>query len=46
MPVLMATASLFFLPLIRTKEVRWPGIIIALVLIVCANYALQGILLL
>jgi hypothetical protein len=45
-PVLIATPLLFFLPLIRAKEVRWPGIIIALVLIVCANYSLQGILLL
>jgi hypothetical protein len=44
-PVLMATALLFFLPLIRNKEVRWPGMIIVLVLVICANYALQGILL-
>jgi len=42
----MAAALLFFLPLIRTKEVRWPGIIIVLILVICANYALQGILLL
>jgi len=45
-PILMATASLFFLPLIGSRKVRWPGIIIVLVLIICANYALQGILLL
>jgi len=45
-PVLMATALLFFLPLIGNKEVRRPGIIIVLVLVICANYALQGILLL
>src|SRR5467141_840437 len=45
-PVLMATALLFFLPLIRSKEVRWPGMIIVVVLLTCMNYALQGILLL
>jgi hypothetical protein len=45
-PVLMAAALLFFLPLIGNREVRWPGIIILLVLVTCANYALQGILLL
>src|SRR5438552_9385667 len=45
-PVLMATALLFFLPVIGTKNIRWPGIIILLILIICANYALQGILLL
>jgi len=45
-PVLMATTLLFFLPLVGTRNIRWPGIIIVLVLIICANYALQGILLL
>jgi hypothetical protein len=45
-PVLMATALLFFLPAIGTRYIRWPGIIIVLVLVLCANYALQGILLL
>ena len=45
-PVLMATAILFFLPLIGNRKVRWPGIIILLILVTCANYALQGILLL
>ncbi len=45
-PVLMATALLFFLPVIGTKNIRWPGIIILLILIISANYALQGILLL
>src|SRR3989475_4706389 len=45
-PVLMATALLFFLPVIGTKEIRWPGVIIVLTLMLCANYALQGILLL
>jgi hypothetical protein len=42
----MATALLFFLPAIGTKNIRWPGIIIVLILVLCANYALQGILLL
>src|SRR5205807_1579971 len=45
-PVLMATALLLFLPVIGTKEIRWPGVIIVLMLVLCANYALQGILLL
>jgi hypothetical protein len=45
-PVLMATALLFFLPAIAAREIRWPGIIIVLVLVICANYALQDILLL
>src|SRR5438309_5362434 len=45
-PVLMATALLFFLPVLGTKEIRWHGMIIVLILVLCANYALQGILLL
>jgi len=45
-PVLMSTAMLFFLPANGTRNLRRPGIIITLVLILCANYALQGILLL
>jgi len=45
-PVLMATTMLFFVPVIGNRKVRWPGIIILLVLVTCANYALQGILLL
>src|SRR3989475_1670972 len=45
-PVLMSTALLFFLPLIGTRNTRWPGIIIILILVLCANYALQGIILL
>src|SRR6266699_1946797 len=45
-PVLMATTLLFFLPLVGIRNIRWPGIIIFLILVLCANYALQGILLL
>jgi hypothetical protein len=45
-PVVMAAALLFFLPVIGNRIVRWPGMIILLVLVTCANYALQGILLL
>lgn len=45
-PVLIASSLLFFLPLIGNRVVRWPGLIIALILVVCATYALQGILLL
>ena len=46
LPVLMSSALLFFLPAISARNTRWPGIIIILVLFLCANYALQGILLL
>src|SRR5437016_2454613 len=45
-PVLMATGLLFFLPLIGNRNIRWPGIVILLALVLCANYALQAILLL
>ena len=45
-PVLMSTAVLFFVPAIGTRKIRWPGIIIILALVLCATYALQGILLL
>jgi hypothetical protein len=45
-PVLMASALLFFLPMVGNRNIRWPGIIIVLILVLCANYALQGILLL
>ena len=45
-PVLLASSMLFFLPLIGNRVVRWPGMIIVLILVVCANYALQGNLLL
>jgi hypothetical protein len=45
-PVLTATAMLFLLPAIGTRYIRWPGIVIVFILVMCANYALQGILLL
>ena len=45
-PVLMSSALLFFLPAIGTRNIRWPGIIIILVLVQCANYALHGVQLL
>jgi hypothetical protein len=45
-PVLMATTLLFFMPMVGTRNIRWPGIIIILILVLSANYALQGILLL
>ncbi len=45
-PVLMSSAILFFLPAIGTRNIRWPAIVIVLILVLCANYALQGILLL
>jgi hypothetical protein len=46
MPVLMSTAFLFYLPLNRTRNIRWAGIVAILILVTCANYALQGLLLL
>src|SRR5438309_2887802 len=45
-PVLMTTTLLFFLPVVGTRNVRWPGMIIVFILVLCSNYALQGILLL
>jgi len=45
-PVLLAMTLLFFLPLVGTRNVRWPGLVAALLLVMVANYALQGILLL
>src|SRR3989441_5562532 len=44
-PVLMSSA-LLVLPAIGTKNIRWPGIIIILILVLCANYAVQDLLLL
>ena len=45
-PVLMSSGLLFFLPAIGTRNIRWPGVIIVLVLVLCANYALRAMLLL
>lgn len=45
-PVLMSAAVLFFLPAIGTRNIRWPALIIILLLVVCSGYALQSILLL
>jgi hypothetical protein len=44
-PMLISGAILFFLPVIAIRRVRWPGIITVLLLVICTNYALQGILL-
>ena len=43
-PVLGSIAVLFFLPLIGTKNIRWPGLLIIILLVLSANYALQSIL--
>jgi hypothetical protein len=43
-PVLSSIAVLFFLPQIGTRNVRWPGLLILLLLVVGASYALQSIL--
>ncbi len=43
-PVLGSVAVLFFLPQIGTRNIRWPGLLIVLLLVLSANYALQSIL--
>ncbi len=43
-PVLGSIAVLFFLTQIGTRNIRWPGLLIILLLVLSANYALQSIL--
>src|SRR2546425_6987344 len=43
-PVLGSLAVLFLLPLIGSRNIRWPGLLILLLLVLGANYALQSIL--
>src|SRR5438094_2905082 len=43
-PVLGSIAVLFFLPQLVTRNIRWPGLLIVLLLVLSANYALQSIL--
>ena len=43
-PVLLSVAVLFSLPLIETRNLRWTGMIAALLLVTIANYAVQGVL--
>ncbi len=43
-PVLAAVALLFFLSQIGTRNIRWPGLLIVLLLVLSATYALQSIL--
>jgi len=43
-PVLGSIAVLFFLPLVGIRNIRWPGLLIVLLLVLSANYALQSIL--
>ncbi len=43
-PVLCSIAVLFFLPLVETRNIRWPGLLIVFLLLLSANYALQSIL--
>src|SRR6266571_16299 len=43
-PVLLSVAVLFALPLIETRNLRWTGMIAALLLVTIANYAVQGVL--
>ena len=44
LPVLASVALLFYLPQLGTRIIRWPGLVIVLLLILSANYALQSIL--
>ncbi len=43
-PVLGSVAVLFFLPQMGTRNIRWPGLLIILLLVLSENYALQSIL--
>jgi hypothetical protein len=43
-PVLASIALLFVLPQMGTRNIRWSGLLIILLLILSANYALQSIL--
>ncbi len=45
-PVLSSIALMFFLPQLGARNVRWPGLVLVLLLVVSANYAVQGFLLL
>src|SRR5205807_4473783 len=38
-PVLGSLAVLFFLPLVGSRNIRWPGLLILLLLVLIANYA-------
>ncbi|HYY91347.1 MAG TPA: hypothetical protein VE955_05105 [Candidatus Dormibacteraeota bacterium] len=44
-PVLMSIAVLFLSKTIRPRLLRWHGILIGLIVLIIANYALQGMLL-
>jgi len=45
-PVLVSIAVVSLLPQIGNRNVRWPGLVLLLLLFVSASYALQGVLLL
>ncbi len=44
-PVLTSFATVILVPVVGTKSIRWPGLVLTLLMTVIANYALQGILL-
>ena len=46
LPVLVSIAVVLFLPRVGSKSLRWPGIVIAFLVVTMTNYALQGIILL
>jgi hypothetical protein len=43
-PVLGSIAVLFFLPQVGSRNVRWPGLLILLLLVLSTDYALKNIL--
>jgi len=43
-PVLGSIAVLFFLPQVGSRNVRWPGLVILLLLVLSTDYALKNIL--
>jgi hypothetical protein len=43
-PVLASITLIFFLPQLGARNVRWPGLLLVLVLVASASYAFQGML--
>jgi hypothetical protein len=43
-PILMSSALIFLLPAIGTRSIHRPGIILLVLILTIANYALRGIL--
>jgi len=45
-PVLTTIAVVSLLPQIARRNIRWPGLVLLLLIVVSTSYALQGVLLL